>query len=64
MEIVTRPVLGLGDQAPEVGRAYMSYLRDLMRALGVSQARMERGHMRCDANPGRAGSSRIRTRMK
>ena len=50
MEIVTKPVLGLGDKAPEVARAYLGYLRDLMRALGVSEARMERGNMRCDAN--------------
>ncbi|SJN32724.1 Asp-tRNA(Asn)/Glu-tRNA(Gln) amidotransferase subunit GatB [Luteococcus japonicus] len=50
MEIVTRPIQGLGDKAPEVGRAYMSHLRDLMRALGVSEAKMEQGNMRCDAN--------------
>ncbi|WP_040160484.1 Asp-tRNA(Asn)/Glu-tRNA(Gln) amidotransferase subunit GatB [Nigerium massiliense] len=50
MEIVTKPVRGLGDKAPEVGRAYMALLRDLMRALDVSEARMERGNMRCDAN--------------
>ncbi len=50
MEIVTRPILGLGEQAPAVGRAYMAHLRDLMRALGVSDARMEAGNMRCDAN--------------
>lgn len=50
MEIVTKPILGLGDQAPAVGAAYMAYLRDLMRALGVSDARMEAGNLRCDAN--------------
>ncbi|WP_232547801.1 Asp-tRNA(Asn)/Glu-tRNA(Gln) amidotransferase subunit GatB [Propioniciclava soli] len=50
MEIVTRPVRGLGAKAPAVGRAYMAMLRDLMRALGVSDARMEAGNMRCDAN--------------
>lgn len=50
MEIVTHPVLGTGDKAPQVARAYMSFLRDMMRALKVSQARMERGNMRCDAN--------------
>ena len=50
MEIVTRPILGTGDKAPQVARAYMSFLRDMMRALKVSQARMERGNMRCDAN--------------
>ncbi|MFV0407227.1 MAG: Asp-tRNA(Asn)/Glu-tRNA(Gln) amidotransferase subunit GatB [Propioniciclava sp.] len=50
MEIVTRPILGLGDQAPAVARAYLAYLRDLVRALGVSDARMEAGNLRCDAN--------------
>ena len=50
MEIVTRPVLGLGADAPAVGRAYMAHLRELMRALGVSEARMEQGNLRCDAN--------------
>ena len=50
MEIVTRPILGLGDRAPEVGAAYMAHLRDLMRALGVSEARLEAGNLRCDAN--------------
>lgn len=50
MEIVTKPIRGLGAKAPAVGRAYMAYLRDLMRALDVSDARMEQGNMRCDAN--------------
>ncbi|MGO4955858.1 Asp-tRNA(Asn)/Glu-tRNA(Gln) amidotransferase subunit GatB [Luteococcus sp. Sow4_B9] len=50
MEIVTRPIMGTGAYAPQVGRAYMSYLRDMMKALGVSEARMEQGNMRCDAN--------------
>ncbi len=50
MEIVTHPIRGTGKYAPEVGRAYMSYLRDMMKALGVSEARMEQGNMRCDAN--------------
>lgn len=50
MEIVTKPILGLGVKAPEVARAYLAHLRDLMRVLGVSDARMEAGHMRCDAN--------------
>ena len=50
MEIVTKPIRGLGAKAPEVGRAYMAALRELMLALGVSEARMEQGNMRCDAN--------------
>ncbi|MFC6359906.1 Asp-tRNA(Asn)/Glu-tRNA(Gln) amidotransferase subunit GatB [Luteococcus peritonei] len=50
MEIVTKPITGCGEYAPQVGRAYMAYLRDMMKALGVSEARMEQGNMRCDAN--------------
>ncbi|MBS5254917.1 MAG: Asp-tRNA(Asn)/Glu-tRNA(Gln) amidotransferase subunit GatB [Cutibacterium granulosum] len=50
IEIVTKPVRGLGAKAPEVARAYMAHLRDVMLALGVSEARMERGNLRCDAN--------------
>src|SRR5919206_548305 len=40
IEIVTRPVAGAGDRAPEVARAYVSTLRDLLRSLGVSDVRM------------------------
>ncbi len=50
MEIVTRPIRGLGARTPAVGKAYMALLRDLMRALDVSDARMEQGNLRCDAN--------------
>ncbi|MFV0252222.1 MAG: Asp-tRNA(Asn)/Glu-tRNA(Gln) amidotransferase subunit GatB [Beutenbergiaceae bacterium] len=50
VEIVTRPITGVGDRAPEVARAYVSTLRDIFRALGVSQARMERGNVRADIN--------------
>ena len=50
IEIVTKPVTGAGDLAPQVARAYVSALRDLLRSLGVSQARMEQGQLRCDAN--------------
>ncbi|MDD9205359.1 Asp-tRNA(Asn)/Glu-tRNA(Gln) amidotransferase subunit GatB, partial [Georgenia sp. 10Sc9-8] len=50
VEIVTRPILGAGDRAPEVARAYVAALRDLFRALGVSEARMERGNVRADVN--------------
>ena len=37
-------------KAPEVARAYVTMLRDLLRALGVSDVRMEQGSLRCDAN--------------
>ena len=50
MEIVTKPVLGTGAAAPKVARAYMTQLRELLRALGVSDVRMEQGSLRCDAN--------------
>ena len=50
VEIVTRPITGAGDRAPEVARAYVQTLRDLFRALGVSEARMERGNVRADVN--------------
>ena len=50
IEIVTKPVEGTGTKAPEVARAYVTMLRDLLRALGVSDVRMEQGSLRCDAN--------------
>jgi aspartyl-tRNA(Asn)/glutamyl-tRNA(Gln) amidotransferase subunit B len=50
IEIVTRPILGAGARAPEVARAYVAQLRDLIVALGVSDARMEQGSMRADVN--------------
>ena len=50
IEIVSRPVTGVGARAPEVARAYVGALRDLLRALDVSDVRMEQGSLRCDAN--------------
>jgi aspartyl-tRNA(Asn)/glutamyl-tRNA(Gln) amidotransferase subunit B len=50
IEIVTKPIEGTSDKAPQVARAYVSMLRDLLRALGVSDVRMEQGSLRCDAN--------------
>jgi aspartyl-tRNA(Asn)/glutamyl-tRNA(Gln) amidotransferase subunit B len=50
IEIVTKPIEGTGAEAPEVARAYVTMLRDLLRALGVSDVRMEQGSLRCDAN--------------
>lgn len=50
IEIVTRPIEGAGVRAPEVARAYVTALRDLLRGLGVSDVRMDQGSMRCDAN--------------
>ncbi|MBB4908165.1 Asp-tRNA(Asn)/Glu-tRNA(Gln) amidotransferase subunit GatB [Actinophytocola algeriensis] len=50
IEIVTKPIEGMGERAPEVARAYVSTLRDLLRALDVSDVRMDQGSLRCDAN--------------
>jgi aspartyl-tRNA(Asn)/glutamyl-tRNA(Gln) amidotransferase subunit B len=50
IEIVTKPIVGTGERAPEVARAYVTALRDLLRALGVSDVRMDQGSLRCDAN--------------
>jgi aspartyl-tRNA(Asn)/glutamyl-tRNA(Gln) amidotransferase subunit B len=50
VEVVTKPVPGTGALAPVVARAYVSELRDLLRALKVSDVRMEEGSLRCDVN--------------
>ncbi|MEV6981083.1 Asp-tRNA(Asn)/Glu-tRNA(Gln) amidotransferase subunit GatB [Sphaerisporangium sp. NPDC051017] len=50
VEIVTKPIPGTDRLAPEVARAYVTELRELMRALGVSDVRMEEGSLRCDVN--------------
>jgi aspartyl-tRNA(Asn)/glutamyl-tRNA(Gln) amidotransferase subunit B len=50
VEIVTKVVTGTGKYAPEVARAYVSELRDILRGLDVSDVKMEQGSLRCDAN--------------
>ncbi|MEU0463960.1 Asp-tRNA(Asn)/Glu-tRNA(Gln) amidotransferase subunit GatB [Amycolatopsis sp. NPDC006131] len=50
IEIVTKPIVGMGERAPEVARAYVTALRDLLLALDVSDVRMDQGSLRCDAN--------------
>ncbi|WP_147061709.1 Asp-tRNA(Asn)/Glu-tRNA(Gln) amidotransferase subunit GatB [Knoellia locipacati] len=50
IEIVTKPLRGAGERAPEVARAYVATLRDLLKALDVSDVKMEQGSMRCDVN--------------
>ncbi len=50
VEIVTKPVPGTGALAPEVARAYVTELREILRTLGVSDVRMEEGSLRCDVN--------------
>jgi aspartyl-tRNA(Asn)/glutamyl-tRNA(Gln) amidotransferase subunit B len=46
MEMVTKPDL----TSPEQARKFMQELRLLVRSLGVSEADMEKGQMRCDVN--------------
>ena len=50
VEIVTKMIEGAEADAPEVGKAYVAAIRDIVIALGISEARMERGNLRCDAN--------------
>jgi aspartyl-tRNA(Asn)/glutamyl-tRNA(Gln) amidotransferase subunit B len=66
VEIVTKPVAGTGAAAPDVARAYVTELRDLLRSLGVSDVRMEEGSLRCDVNTSLAprGSGRLGTRTE
>ncbi|HST47897.1 Asp-tRNA(Asn)/Glu-tRNA(Gln) amidotransferase subunit GatB, partial [Jatrophihabitans sp.] len=66
VEIVTKPVAGTGALAPEVARAYVAELRDILRTLGVSDVRMEQGSLRCDVNTSLtpAGSAEWGTRTE
>ncbi|PWG58925.1 Asp-tRNA(Asn)/Glu-tRNA(Gln) amidotransferase subunit GatB [Bifidobacterium catulorum] len=50
IEIVTKPIEGVGERAAEIAGAYMRTLRDIVRALNISHARMEQGNMRADVN--------------
>ncbi|WCM56819.1 Asp-tRNA(Asn)/Glu-tRNA(Gln) amidotransferase subunit GatB [Microbacterium sp. EF45047] len=50
VEIVTRPIFGAEHRAPEIAKAYVATIRDIVRSLGISEARLERGNLRCDAN--------------
>ena len=62
IEIVTKTITGTGARAPEVARAYVTALRDLLRALDVSDVRMDQGSLRCDANLSLAPTRRRRAR--
>lgn len=46
MEIVTEPDI----RSPQDAKIFMQELRTIMRYLDISDADMEKGHMRCDAN--------------
>ena len=68
IEIVTKPIVGAGEKAPLVARAYVAQLRDLIVALGVSDARMDQGSIRADVNlslsPKGSGTLGTRTETK
>jgi aspartyl-tRNA(Asn)/glutamyl-tRNA(Gln) amidotransferase subunit B len=50
VEIVTQPIEGAGARAPELARAYVAAVRELVIALGISDARMDQGSIRADVN--------------
>ena len=66
VEIVTKIVGGTGKYAPQVARAYVTELREILRSLGVSDVKMEQGSMRCDVNLSLAaiGSGALGTRSE
>ena len=68
VEIVTRMITGAEGDAPELAKAYVSAIRDIVVSLGISEARMERGNLRCDANislsPRGSGTLGTRTETK
>jgi aspartyl-tRNA(Asn)/glutamyl-tRNA(Gln) amidotransferase subunit B len=68
VEIVTEIIYGAEADAPQLAKAYVSTIRDVVRSLGISDARMERGNLRCDANislsPRGSGTLGTRTETK
>ena len=68
VEIVTRMITGAEGDAPELAKAYVSAIRDIVVSLGISEAKMERGNLRCDANislsPRGSGTLGTRTETK
>jgi aspartyl-tRNA(Asn)/glutamyl-tRNA(Gln) amidotransferase subunit B len=68
VEIVTKMITGAEKDAPELAKAYVSTIRDIVVGLGISEARMERGNLRCDANvslsPRGSGTLGTRTETK
>lgn len=50
VEIVTRPITGAGARTAEVARAYVATIRDFVKALDISDGRMEQGSVRADVN--------------
>ncbi len=66
VEIVTKPIFGAGDKAPELAAAYVRSIRDIVKSMNVSDAKMERGNVRCDANVSLRpkGQSKLGTRTE
>ena len=66
VEIVTRMITGAESDAPELAKAYVSAIRDIVVSLGISEAKMERGNLRCDANISLSprGSGKLGTRTE
>ena len=66
VEIVTRIIYGAEADAPELAKAYVATIRDMVVALGISDAKMERGNLRCDANVSLSprGSGKLGTRTE
>jgi aspartyl-tRNA(Asn)/glutamyl-tRNA(Gln) amidotransferase subunit B len=66
VEIVTKMIVGAEKDAPELAKAYVSTIRDIVLSLGISEARMERGNLRCDANISLSprGSGKLGTRTE
>jgi aspartyl-tRNA(Asn)/glutamyl-tRNA(Gln) amidotransferase subunit B len=62
LEIVSEPDI----RSPSEAAAYMRELRAIVRSLGISDANMEEGTLRCDANVSlrRRGSERLGTRCE
>ena len=50
VEIVTKPITGAGARTAEVARAYVATIRDIVKALDISDGRMEQGSVRADVN--------------
>ncbi|WP_084127444.1 Asp-tRNA(Asn)/Glu-tRNA(Gln) amidotransferase subunit GatB [Demequina sp. NBRC 110054] len=50
VEIVTKPIEGMGSRTAEVARAYVATIRDIVRGLGISDGRMDQGSVRADVN--------------
>jgi aspartyl-tRNA(Asn)/glutamyl-tRNA(Gln) amidotransferase subunit B len=66
VEIVTHMITGAEADAPALAKAYVSTIRDIVRSLGISDAKMERGNIRCDANISLSprGSGKLGTRTE